>query len=243
MRVVIAIPPDVMKTIEQHSDSSEVERVFSKTVKKKSGLIQGFLQTSFSSAGVYSFLHHRIVYSQWRLLQSMGYSKNEYSEISERLFHKIMHPNDILRKENFLNKLKTAAPDQVLKCLVRICDKSGVYHWVAIRASALSFDKDGEVKEAIGSVLDVTSQQRAKKKLSQRKEMIRQLSFRNSHELRAPVATMLGLLTLVKHDLKTKDVDQWMIDSLEETMLRMDKAIRDFSHSLTSTLQDRNSSD
>jgi len=200
--------------------------------RRKRKTIKGLLRTSFGSVSVYDFRSQQIVYSQWRLLRKLGYSEEEYHQVSGHFFQAIRHPDDHYFIDQLIYKIKAARNSQIVKSLFRIRDKTGHYHWIALRCSVLRHYKSGEVRELVGSVTDVSNYKSIKKRLASNMEMISQLSYRNSHELRAPVATALGLLTLIKSELKDNKSEHEMVHILEKTILRMDDVIKEFGHTL-----------
>lgn len=218
----------VIVSIEGTKKIEELE----KDVQKKEQLILGLMRISFSSTSVYDFIHQKVINSQWRVLQRLGYSPDEFENVSAHFFEKILHPDDVWIINNHIDKIKKSAKDQVVECVFRISSKSGQYHWIALRDSVLRWDKNGNVCQLIGSVVDVTRYKTIKMQLDDNLDMLASLSYRNSHELRAPIATILGLINVIRHELQTDGSIQEFVDILEQTIIKMDQVIRDFGKSL-----------
>ena len=68
-------------------------------------------------------------------------------------------------------------------------------------------------------------------------KFIKELSFRNSHEVRAPVATILGLVQLMKHELHSPGSVLELIKYMEQTVIKMDEVIRDLTDILNEKLR------
>lgn len=203
-----------------------------KEAMKNLRLVEGFLRISFSSYSIFDFLTQKIVKSQWRVMQGLGYDDEEFQTVSERFFQKILHPEDAWIIENHIAKMRQSKQDQVLECVFRLKSKSGDYHWIALRDSVLQWNKNGDICQVVGTILDVTRYKNIKIQLDENLDKLATLSYRNSHELRAPVATILGLVSLIRYELQTEGSIQELIDILENTIVKMDTVIREFGKAL-----------
>lgn len=63
------------------------------------------------------------------------------------------------------------------------------------------------------------------KKLYAQNDKLKAYAFANAHQLRAPVARILGLLNLIKHVHK-EDIDENLISVLQECALELDEIIK-----------------
>jgi hypothetical protein len=84
----------------------------------------------------------------------------------------------------------------------------------------------------MGSVMDVTRYQDMKKQMDRSRALLDHISYRNSHELRSPIATVLGLVTLLRYENKSNNNVTELLDSLETTVAKMDRVVREFGASL-----------
>jgi len=131
--------------------------------------------------------------------------------------------------------LNQSLPGQVFECVLRFQNKEGEFHSIMLRDSVFTRDDQGVPREIICSAIDVTQYLRFKAKMDENMKFIKEMSFKNSHEMRAPVATMLGLVQLMKQELHSPGSVLEMISYLELTVQKMDEVIRD----LTNTLNDK----
>ncbi|MBS1682917.1 MAG: hypothetical protein JST48_14490 [Bacteroidetes bacterium] len=74
-------------------------------------------------------------------------------------------------------------------------------------------------------------QMRARKKLEDTNKNLQKYAFMNSHELRAPLARMLGLLQLLKLE-KDPEQTKILLNLLQETSIELDKVIRQMNRLL-----------
>jgi PAS domain S-box-containing protein len=215
------------------SDAAQKIAALEKEIDKKEQLIGSLMRISVSSISLYDFIHQKVVHSQWWVLKRLGYNDEEFEGVSSDFFRKILHPDDLRIIQNHLEKIKIAKKDQILECVFRIRSKSGNYHWIALRDSILSWDERGEICQLIASMIDVTKYKLLKMQLDENVAMLASLSHRNSHELRAPVATILGLVKVIRQELQTEGNVQELVDILEQTIIRMDEVIHDFNEALS----------
>lgn len=215
--------------------SDEAQRIatLEKEIDQKAQLIGSLMRISVSSISLYDFLHQKVIHSQWWVLKRLGYSDEEFDNVSSDFFKSILHPDDLWIIQNHLEKIKIAKKDQILECVFRIRSKSGNYHWIALRDSILSWDERGEICQLIASMIDVTKYKMLKTQLEENVAILSSLSHRNSHELRAPVATILGLVKVIRLELQTDGNVQELVDILEQTIVRMDQVIHDFNEALS----------
>jgi signal transduction histidine kinase len=93
-------------------------------------------------------------------------------------------------------------------------------------------DDQGYPQEVICSAIDITQYLYLKSKMDENMKFIEEMSFRNSHEVRAPIATILGLVGLMKHELHSPGSVMEMITYLENTVEKMDEVITDLTNTL-----------
>jgi hypothetical protein len=66
---------------------------------------------------------------------------------------------------------------------------------------------------------------------NQRRHMqtIDEIAYINSHQMRAPIATLLGLMNLIKMDMNQGIYNPYLIDLLDKTVQKMDEIVRQVS--------------
>ncbi len=86
-------------------------------------------------------------------------------------------------------------------------NKTGVKFPVLLTVSSL-FDEEGRLSGYLGIAQDITKTKEVARKLEQSNEELAQFAYRTSHDLKAPLATMKGLIGFVKEDLESGDIDE-----------------------------------
>jgi PAS domain S-box-containing protein len=204
-------------------------------LKFKEDLIEGILNVSQSSITMMDFVAKRMSFTNGHIAKKLGYKIEEIKELSENFYESVIHPEDKTKLQQHLNKLIKSTDGQTFECVLRFRGKDGNYHSISLRDSVFERDERGYPREVIFSAIDVTRYVRLKSQLIENVKLIEEMSFKNSHEMRGPVATMLGLVNLIKIEMPTQATALELVNYLEKTVLKMDEVI----HELTDFLNDR----
>ena len=200
--------------------------------QNQSSVINALINTSLGSVTLYDFKKGEVLFSQWNVLKSLGYQPEEFREASNNFFKSIAHPEDRWAIDNHIRKIKLSKPGEIFSFNLRIQDKKDHFRWIHVRNTVLSRDDKNEVTQLIGSVIDTSRYRHIKNKLNLHSSRLDYLAYRNSHELRSPVASMLGLVALLKSKKRTEDCMEEIFDLLETTASKMDNVIREFNTEL-----------
>jgi PAS domain S-box-containing protein len=161
-------------------------------------------------AGIYEWsLKDNSIYisSSWKEL--LGYDEQELNSISINTFISFIHPEDRDRTSHLI--------DQVLKNLqpyqgeTRMRTKSGEYKWF-LDSGIVKADADGNASHVIGSLIDIDGRKKAEKEiivknnqLAKTNEELDRFVYSASHDMRAPLSSLLGLIHLSE---KTSQLDE-----------------------------------
>jgi PAS domain S-box-containing protein len=170
----------------------------------------------------------RILYVNEAMTKMAGYSKDEIIGRTPRMFQGARTDRAIL------DKLKQAITDLV-PCKVEIINysKNQMAYWVEIDVAPV-FDQAGKPSHFIAIQRDVTdrkTQEQEKEKLIlelvQNNKDLRQFSYITSHNLRAPIASLLGLTNLIdNYDIKDPVLEK-ILKGIKDSAYRFDETIRD----------------
>lgn len=86
-----------------------------------------------------------------------------------------------------------------------------------------AYDGEGEIIGVSYNATDITEAKKNQKKISDQNEVLRNIAFVQSHELRKPVASILGLLYLIK--LNDYNADEEHFNMLETATAELDEKI------------------
>lgn len=183
--------------------------------------------TSFESSGMFG---PKIVYVNDAFVKMTGYSKDEIDGKSPRI---LQGPNT----ERIELKKLSASMSNFMASEITIINykKSGEEFWVNFSVSPLT-DENGVYTHWIAVGRDVTQKkldeierEQIIAELSQNNKDLKQFSYVTSHNLRAPIANLLGLTSLIdQYKIPNKSLKQ-IIDGVRQSALMFDDTVKDLS--------------
>ncbi|MBK0379140.1 PAS domain-containing sensor histidine kinase [Mucilaginibacter segetis] len=148
----------------------------------------------------------------------------------------IVHPEDVERVKLFFDYLLTK-PGHAYKITNRVRHKKGYYLW--IESAFTNMLHDVNISAIVCNFKDVTKARNAEEErekmtadLVQRNKDLEQFTYIVSHNLRAPVANIIGLSNLLRsansNDIENKEI----LNALSASVHNMDKVIIDLNNIL-----------
>jgi len=128
------------------------------------------------------------------------------------------HVEDVSR---FTRNFTKALSGKVVKTEFEVMYKDGPIWWGVICEPA--YDSEGEIIGVSYNATDITEAKNNQKKIFDQNEALRNIAFVQSHELRKPVASILGLMYLIK--LNGYNVDEEHFNMLENATTELDEKI------------------
>ncbi|CAD5106974.1 sensor domain-containing protein [Zestomonas carbonaria] len=125
---------------------------------------------------VHDVQNRRVLFHNHRLGPELGYSKDELRALGERMWEKILHPDDDELYRRMRNLQQVVGDGQLLTCQLRWRHRDGTWHWFDIREQALSRSPQGRVSRLIGVAKDVTEQIEASHSLQASEQRYRLLA-------------------------------------------------------------------
>ncbi len=107
---------------------------------------------------VHDMCSKRVMYSNNHLGPQLGYSKAEIHQLGERLWEKILHPDDVELYQRMRNIQQVVGNGLLMQFELRWRHRDGSWHWFDIREQALARDEQGRVSRLIGVAKDITEQ-------------------------------------------------------------------------------------
>ncbi|WDF56670.1 PAS domain S-box protein [Mucilaginibacter sp. KACC 22063] len=154
-------------------------------------------------------------------IQAYGYSKAEFLDMTI----KDIRPNEDYKK--FEVALKNLNGDKLRKREFRHVTKGGQIKYVEIFSYQIDFgDKNARLVLAI----DITAHKLHEQELETKNELLQQVAAFNSHELRRPIANILGLINVMDTLEVDKDNDlQSVLSMIKQNCRQIDELIKSLS--------------
>jgi len=164
-------------------------------------------------AGIYQWnvLENRVEVSDtWKSL--LGYSPSEMLSVTLESFLKMVHPEDAERTSaSIMNHVKNQLPYQNE---VRLMTRDGEYRWFQDSGIGKS-NGSGALEVVIGSIIDIHERKAAEEKVRQQNELLEKTNqeldyfvYSVSHDLRAPLSSILGLTTIYPMSKNQQEKDE-----------------------------------
>lgn len=171
----------------------------------------------------YDITHHKLTFSSGLACRLLGYSEEEYEQLSVGFYKTIIHPDDVQTVQDTLQKISKANKGEVFEMTIRLLKSDGAYIWVYSRQ--MVYEHRGQVTTIIREVEDVTRLIELKNELEQKVDQLKTVSYKNSHLLRGPVASILGLVDMVEDEGINGEHNRQIFRYLKETITKLDNVV------------------
>ncbi|WP_027897562.1 bifunctional diguanylate cyclase/phosphodiesterase [Zestomonas thermotolerans] len=125
---------------------------------------------------VHDIRNGQVLFHNHRLGPELGYSRDELRALGERIWEKILHPDDLELYQRVRNAQQVIGDGQLLTCQLRWRHRNGTWRWFDIREQALSRDEHGRVSRLVGVAKDITEQIEADQSLRASEQRYRLLA-------------------------------------------------------------------
>ena len=192
-----------------------------------------FLHTLFEVAHVefqaYDLYNHKLLFSSGVLHQLLGYSAEEYAAMSGEFYKKLIHPDDYPVVEQAINRISCAKNGEVVEMTARMLRRDGNFIWVHSRQMIFEHNAKKHICSIMREVEDVTKLVELQNQLEEKVAQLQAISFKNSHLLRSPVASIIGLVDLIEEHAITNDHNRQVLQFLKEAITKLDKVIHEIN--------------
>lgn len=187
-------------------------------------------------AGIYEWtVKNNTAYVSLHWKNLLGFGEHELNDLTVEKFLSFIHPDDLVRTSRFIEEhLKHHQPYQNE---LRIKTKSGAYKWF-LDSGVSKQDEEGNTSVVIGSIIDIDERKSAEEEialknlqLAKTNEELDRFVYSASHDMRAPLSSLLGLIHLSEKTDKPEEIGtllQMMRDRIK-TMEGFIKEVTDYS--------------
>ncbi|MEG4393038.1 PAS domain S-box protein [Microcoleus sp. BROC3] len=156
-------------------------------LQKHQELLESILTTIPNFLYIYDAVENKNIYANESVTAMLGYTAKELQDWGTDAVANLVHPEDILHLITGMERLtQSSNPHETDDIDYRIKHKNGEWRWVHDRSTIFKRTPDGQMKQVIGSVLDISDRKQAEESLKQQNEVL-QTIFDN-------VPVMLGFL-------------------------------------------------
>ncbi len=155
------------------------------------------------NAGIYEWQHVNqtiMVSPTWKRL--LGYEDHELQSVGMNFYFSSLHPDDVGRvQETMQNHLETKRP---YINEYRLKNKDGHFMWF-LDSGITRFNHEGQPVVTVGSIINVNDRKLAEARILEQNELLVKTNkeldhfvYSVSHDLRAPLSSILGLTNVFK---------------------------------------------
>lgn len=154
-----------------------------------------------TKAGIYEWnLNSNKTYVSARYKELLGFDAEEEYDLSLDILRSFIHPSDI---DEYMKKIDAAIHNKEdYQIELRLRQQNGKYRWF-LDSGIINSDKSSPV--AVGSIIDIHDRKVAEQQLTDKNEELEKANreldrfvYSASHDMRAPLTTLLGLINLAK---------------------------------------------
>jgi len=169
-----------------------------------------------------------------RYKQLLGYDDPDEIVIDMSFYRNMVHPEDADRVAQYMQEC--LAQGGAYHNEYRIKLKNGDFHWF-LDTGIVNHVK-GAPHYVVGSIIDINDRKKAEQALLQKNEELEKANteldrfvYSASHDMRAPLSSLLGLMEIVRLTNKNEELDEYF-DRMRKRILTMEgfiKEITDYS--------------
>ncbi len=184
-----------------------------------------------SSAGIWDVdFATNTIYTSPLLRKMIGFEEHQYERIELERFFKRIHLDDVDRLRKAVDAhLKRQWPFRIE---LRIRKSDNTYGWFLDSGQA-EWDEAGQPMRMVGSLVDITLAKKAQEEVSRQNEMLAKANseldrfvYSTSHDLRAPLSSVLGLIHIIEKETDPKRVSK-CIEMMKERVETLDNFIQE----------------
>jgi len=192
-----------------------------------------FLHTLLEIAHVefqtYDLFNQKLVFSSGIARRFLGYTEEEYLQLSEHYSQTIVHPDDIDKVQNTIENVLKAESGQIIDMTVRLRRSDGSFAWLYSRQMVYERSDNDQLLTVIREVEDISQMIALQHSLQEKVNQLKVISFKNSHLIRGPVATIIGLIELIEDRPITSQQNKEVLDFLKDTITKLDGIIHEIN--------------
>ena len=144
-------------------------------LQKHQELLESILTTIPNFIYIYDAVQNKNIYANESVTAMLGYTAKELQDLGTDAVANLVHPEDMLKLITGMERLTHSSnPNETDDIDYRIKHKNGEWRWVRDRSTIFKRTPDGQIRQVIGSVLDISDAVAAATQRKQAEESLKQ---------------------------------------------------------------------
>lgn len=208
-----------------------------KQEERSTGLVKEFLNliTNSKDIGYWHWsIPDNITSSSDSLARIIGVDKAEDVPVNAEWISRI-HPDDLEEvNSSYARHLNGETDSHEGQYRFKVADNS--YRWLVEYARVTERTETGEPQQIMGVIIDFQTQKDFEYKLKERQSLLNEMAISNSHQIRGPLARILGLVSLYQmmkmyENTSMEEVEE-ILEKIHVSASELDEAIRQMAEKL-----------
>ncbi len=140
-------------------DISERLRI-ERELREKEHFLQRVTEVTPGVLYVFDLEEQRAVFINRSVASLLGFAPEEVQAMGQQVAPTLMHPDDLVRFERHLARVRTLGDGEVADFEHRMRDRAGEWHWFHSHDSVFSRDGSGAVQQLIGVATEITARKK-----------------------------------------------------------------------------------
>jgi PAS domain S-box-containing protein len=187
--------------------------------------IKSLIEVSHIEFQTYDVYHRHLLCSSGVAQKILGYTKEEFFRLSNDFYEGIVYPDDLQVVEENMNKLMHSAPGVIITMTIRMRKSDGDYIWIYTRKIVTERNEKGEPTTITSVAEDISDFIKVQNQLKEKVLQLEAISHVNSHMVRGPVASIIGLINLIEEKDIASPHNLQVFNYLKEAIEKLDNVI------------------
>ena len=188
--------------------------------------IKSLIEVSHIEFQSYSFYHKKLIFTSGFSKKVLGYTTKEFNVLSQNFYEGIIHPDDQGLLHEKIEELKNSLPGQVVEMTARYLRADGVFIWIYSRKMVTSRNKQGYPCTLITVAEDITNFIDLQQELKEKVDQLEAISWKNSHLVKGPIASIIGLVNLIEEEEITSQHNREVFDYVKQVLQKLNTVIQ-----------------
>jgi PAS domain S-box-containing protein len=194
-------------------------------MEKDRKFIKSLIEVSHIEFQSYSFYHKKLIFTSGVSKKILGYTTKEFNALSRNFYEGIIHPDDQKLLHEKTEEIKNSLPGQVVEMTLRYRRADGVFIWMYTRKMVTKRNKQNYPCNIITVAEDITSFISLQQELKEKVDQLEAISWKNSHLIKGPIASIIGLVNLIEEEEITSQHNREVFEYVKQVLQRLNIVI------------------